>query len=121
MGPSAQDKIAGLKSTVEKDVRDAEVRGKSLSEDLESKYESAKGSARASLNRVRDSTENLYHDARSSAEHGAQEVRETAERKAAEAKQGWFSWLGWGRSKVDKHKRVASEADGESQRESGKR
>jgi hypothetical protein len=92
-----QDKAAGVKSTVAKDLRASEVRGKSIGEDLESKYESAKGATRDGLNRARESTENLYQEARSSAEHKAHDTREAAEKKAAEAKQGWFSWLGWGK------------------------
>jgi gas vesicle protein len=106
---------------MEKDLRGAEVRGKSIDEDLESKYESAKGAARDSVKYARDSTEKLYQESRSSAEHKAHEVREAAEKKAAEAKQGWFSWLGWGRGKVDQGKdKVASEAD-RLQREAEKR
>ena len=91
----AQDKVVGLKSTTEKDLRASEVRGKSIGQDLESKYEAAKGTARDNLNRARESTENLYQEARSSAEQKTHEARELAEKQAAEAKRGWFSW--WGR------------------------
>lgn len=64
--------------------------------------------------RARDSTEQLYGEARSGADRQATELREDAERKAEQAKQGWFSWLGWGKSKAqDAKDTVESKAEQE--------
>lgn len=108
----AKDKLGFIKDTG-REVRTAsEERGRSIGENVEAKYESAKGATRGTLDRARDSTENLYREA----EQRSHAARETVERKADEVKQGWFSWLGWGRGKADETKergaeRVANAAD----------
>ncbi|PPQ93665.1 hypothetical protein CVT25_012724 [Psilocybe cyanescens] len=97
--------------------------GRSIAEDLEAKINSAKGAtkdgliraresteniyneARATtkdgLTKARDSTEHLYNEARSTTEQKAAEARQEAEKKAEQAKAGWSSWLGWGKSEVE--------------------
>lgn len=53
------------------------------------------------MKRKGDSTEHLYDQARDTTEQRAREARAELDRAGRETKQGWFSWLGWGRSKVD--------------------
>jgi len=102
-----KEKWASVKGTAEKDIR-----GRSIGEDLEAKIESARDATRDGLSKARDSTESLYRDARSATERKADEARHAAESKKEEAKAGWFSWLGWGRSKVDEGKgKTEAEAD----------
>ena len=84
----------------------------SIGEDLEAKLESARDATRDGLSKACDSTESLYRDARSATERKADEASYAAESKKEEAKTGWFSWLGWGRSKVDEGKgKTEAEAD----------
>jgi len=102
-----KDKWASAKGITEKNVW-----GRSIGEDLEAKLESARDATRDGLSKARDSTESLYRDARSATERKADEARYAAESKKEEAKAGWFSWLGWGRSKVDEGKgKTEAEAD----------
>ncbi|KAF9476379.1 hypothetical protein BDN70DRAFT_882561 [Pholiota conissans] len=94
--------------------RDANLRreGRSIGEDIESKYSTARDATRGNLSRARDSTERYYNEARESVDHKTTEAREAADRKAHEAKQSWYSWLGWGKSKAEKGAHmVESEAD----------
>jgi len=105
--PEGKDKWASAKGTAEKDIR-----GRSMGEDLEAKLESARGATRDGLSKARDSTESLCRDTRSATKRKVDEVRYAAETKKEEAKAGWFSWLGWGRSKVDEGKgKTEAEAD----------
>ena len=43
-----------------------------------------------------------------------QEARAGAEKKGEQAKEGWFSWLGWGKSKAEDAKKDAAEKVAES-------
>ena len=54
---------------------------------------------------MRQSTEHLYSEAREKVSHGIHE----AEKKGEEAKAGWFSWLGWGKSKGEEVKKEGAE------------
>jgi len=93
---------------VEKEARETETHGRGLAADLEAKYDSVKGSAKENLTRARDSTENLYNEARSLTEQKAASAREDAQKKIDQAKNGWFSWFNWGKSKADD---IESEAE----------
>jgi hypothetical protein len=75
---------------VEREAKDAE---KGLAADVDS----VKGSAKDSMTRARDSTENLYNEARQKATD--------AEKKVVH---GWSSWFNWGKSKADD---IESEAE----------
>ncbi|KAF8995480.1 hypothetical protein BDQ17DRAFT_1250692, partial [Cyathus striatus] len=68
-------------------------------DETKAKYDSYKNQVKDSVVHARDSTESLYNEARSNAERKAAELKAEADRKAHEAKQGWFSWLGWGKSR----------------------
>jgi len=98
-----KEKLEGVRSAVdsERDKYAREAQDKSIGEDVEAKYDSAKGATRDSLAKARYSTGSLYNDARSATERKAAEAREGAERKAKEVKAGWFSWLGQGKSTVE--------------------
>lgn len=89
-------------------VRTTEARGRGIAADLEAKYDSAKGSAKENLTRARDSSENLYNEARSLAEEKGANVHQGAQKKMDEAKNGWFSWFNWGKSKAND---IESEAE----------
>lgn len=85
-----------------------ETRGRGLVADLEAKYDPVKGSAQGNLTRARDSTENLYNEARTATEQKVADARDNAEKNMDQAKNGWFSWFNWGKSKADD---IASEAE----------
>jgi hypothetical protein len=72
--------------------------------DLEGKYDSVKGSAKDTLTRARDSTENAYNEARTV----SGQIADDAEKKVAQATNGWSSWFNWGKSKADD---IESEAE----------
>jgi hypothetical protein len=76
--------------------------------DLEEKYDSVKESAKDNLARAQDSTENLYNEAKSLTGKKAANVRDEAQKKTGQAKNGWFSWFNWGKSKADD---IESEAE----------
>ncbi len=78
-------------------IDDVKERSGALAREAEAKYDSAKNA----LKRTGDSTEQLYDEARDKSKQRAREARADVDRAAHETKQGWFSWLGWGRSKVD--------------------
>lgn len=80
-----QDKFDAYKSSAQASLDNAQ-------HSAEAKYDSYKAAAGKSLNDARQSTEHLYNEARST-------VTGKAEEKKDEAKAGWFSWLGWGKSK----------------------
>ena len=100
--------LNSVQSTAEKEAKEMETRGRGLAADLEAKYDSVKGSAKDSLTRARDSTENLYNEARSLSEQKAADARDDAQKKMDQAKNGWFSWFNWGKSKADD---IESEAE----------
>lgn len=79
-------------------VDDAEARARKASADAHAKYDAYKSSAEKSLFEARSSTEHLYDEARAK-----------AEAKTEEVKDGWFSWLGWGKSKVDQGKKEGAQ------------
>ena len=87
--------------SAEREAKEVETRGGGLVADLESKYDSVKGSAKENLMRARDSSENLYNEARSLGEQKAANVRDDAQKKVDEVKNGWSSWFNWGKSKAD--------------------
>ncbi|THV06699.1 hypothetical protein K435DRAFT_773049 [Dendrothele bispora CBS 962.96] len=86
-----QLKYDELKSSVDKTIHDAEARAKSAADSAQAKFDGYRKDAR-------DSTENLYTEARAS-----------AEKKEEQAKAGWFSWLGWGKSKAEETKQAGAE------------
>lgn len=97
---AGKDKLDSVRSSADNRVNDAEARARGLTDRTEEKLAEYRNTARDSLSRARDSTEQLYGEARSTADRKAAELREEAERKAEQAKEGWFSWLGWGKSKA---------------------
>ncbi|KAJ3550934.1 hypothetical protein NMY22_g126 [Coprinellus aureogranulatus] len=52
------------------------------------------------IKRTKEETEAMYRNTRETAERKAEELRREAERKGEDVKRGWFSWLGYGKSKV---------------------
>jgi len=65
--------------------------------------------AEDTLTRTKGQTESAYRDTRDNAEQKAAELRRGAERKGEEVKEGWFSWLGYGKSKVADAEQLAKE------------
>ena len=57
---------------------------------------------------MRASTENLYNDTRLAAEGKVDQGRSAVEKKAEQAKSGWLSWLGWGKSTAEEMKKDVS-------------
>lgn len=51
-----------------------------------------------------------FNQTRDNAERKSAELRADADRKAQEAKQGWFSWLGYGKSKVEEGENAARDS-----------
>ncbi|KAF5345318.1 hypothetical protein D9758_008487 [Tetrapyrgos nigripes] len=86
-----QLKYDELKASADKTIHDAEARTRQAASDTQAKFNEYRKGAK-------DSTENLYNEARSSVEH-----------KEEQAKVGWFSWLGWGRSKAEDAKSAGAE------------
>jgi hypothetical protein len=105
---SGQDKIASARSSVDGKMHEVEDRARQVSADAQAKFDEYKSSAQKKLSGARDSTENLYNEARSSADRKTSEARAEADRKAEQAKSGWFSWLGWGKSKAEEGKQDAA-------------
>ncbi|KAK7472982.1 hypothetical protein VKT23_001086 [Stygiomarasmius scandens] len=86
-----QAKYGDMKASVDKSIQDAEARTKQAAENAQAKLNDYKNDAR-------DSVENLYNDARAS-----------TVKKEEQAKEGWFSWLGWGKSKTEDAKKSSAE------------
>jgi len=102
---AGKDEVASIRSRVDTAAKDAETRVRKVADDAQAKVDSYKSSAQKSLSDARESTEDLYKEAKAIAE------RKTAEAEN-KAKQGWFSWLGWGKSKIDDGKKeVVATAD----------
>jgi hypothetical protein len=101
-----------VESAASKGEKELRTEGRSIAEDAEAKYDSAKDATKDKLLQARDSTERYYNETVSAVDQKAAEAREAANKKAEEAKQSWYSWLGWGKSSVENgaHK-VESEAD----------
>lgn len=76
---------------------DVKERSGALAKDAEAKYDAAK----QSVLQARDSTEQLYDEARNATGRRANEVRGDFENAGNKAKEGWFSWKGWGKSKAE--------------------
>lgn len=83
-----------------------EDRSNTLAKDAEGKYDTAKQSVR----RTRDSAEQLYDEARNSADRGARQTRDGLEQAEREAKEKWFSWKAWGKSKAEEGGKKVEEA-----------
>jgi len=86
-----QVKYGEMKASVDKSIQDAEARTKQAAENAQAKLNGYKNDAS-------DSVENLYNDARAS-----------TVKKEEQAKEGWFSWLGWGKSKTEDAKKSSAE------------
>ncbi|KAG6857764.1 hypothetical protein H0H87_004180 [Tephrocybe sp. NHM501043] len=99
-----QAKYDAVKAEGKEKVHELEDRARQVATDTQDKFDSYKKSAQRSVSDARNSTEDLYKEARSTAERQVGEVRSGVERKAEEARSGWFSWLGWGKSKTDEAK-----------------
>ena len=80
------------------EAKEAETRGGGLVAELETKYDSVKGTAKENLTRAR---ENVYNEARSLGEQKAANIRDDAQKTVDQAKNGWSSWFNWGKSKAD--------------------
>jgi hypothetical protein len=52
----------------------------------------------------------LYDEARDSANRGALETRDGLEQAGREAKEGWFNWKSWGKSKAEEGGKKVEEA-----------
>lgn len=83
---------------------DVATRAQGLQESAEAKYGSVRDSTKESLAKARGSTEDVYKEARTATEQKAEHLRIEAGKEEEKIKRGWFSWLGWGRSKVEKGK-----------------
>ncbi|KAJ2931238.1 hypothetical protein H1R20_g5836, partial [Candolleomyces eurysporus] len=107
---AAREKYDSAKSRAQGAVKEAQAEGRGLLDRAEEKLEYANKAVKDNFNQTRNSTEALYREARDNAEHKSAELRADADRKAREAKQGWFSWLGFGKSKVEEGENAAREA-----------
>lgn len=97
--------MASARSGIDNTINDASARVREVGSDVQGKYDSYKDAAKGKLEGARDSTENLYKEARATADRKTAEVRADAQKKGEEAKQGWLSWLGWGKSKAEEGKK----------------
>jgi hypothetical protein len=82
----------------------------------EAKAQRSYDSLRSSTSETATDAQRRYDQLRSSLSSDATRAREEAEKKKEEAKAGWFSWLGFGKSKAQdaKHEaatKIASGAD----------
>ncbi|KAE9408617.1 hypothetical protein BT96DRAFT_665469 [Gymnopus androsaceus JB14] len=93
-----QLKFDEVKASADKTISDAEARAKQAASDAQAKFDGYKQSASKSVAGARDSTENLYNEARGAAGE-----------KKEEAKAGWFSWLGWGKSNAEDVKKSGAQ------------
>ncbi|TFK27195.1 hypothetical protein FA15DRAFT_754494 [Coprinopsis marcescibilis] len=120
---NARETYDSARSRAERTKQDVEQEARGLFDKAGEKIDSAKQTTKDSLLRARDSTEDLYHDARNTTERKASELRSDADRKSSEfrndasrktselrndaertgeeVKEGWFSWLGAGKNKVN--------------------
>jgi F0F1-type ATP synthase membrane subunit b/b' len=105
----AREKYDSAKSRVQGTAKDAQAEGRGLFDKAEEKLEHANKTVKDNFNQTRDSTEALYREARDNAERKSAELRADADRKAQEAKDGWFSWLGSGKNKVEQGENAAKE------------
>lgn len=61
------------------------------------------------IKRTKEETEAMYRSTRDTAENKAEELRREAQRKGEDVKEGWFNWLGYGKSKVSGAEQAARE------------
>lgn len=85
-------------------IHDVEQRTRQAAADARENFDSYRHSAQKAASNARDSTENLYKEARTATDRKIDETRSNIEKKGEEAKSGWFSWLGWGKSKAEETK-----------------
>jgi len=102
---AGESRLQSAKDQAQRSIADLEKRGKEAKDGVDAKYEAYKDSAKHSVSNARQSTEDLYNDARGAVDRKAGEARAGAEKRADQAKQGWLSWLGWGKSQVEEGKK----------------
>jgi hypothetical protein len=76
---------------------DVKERSGAIAHDVEARYDLAKQSVR----QAGASTGKTYNEARDTTERKAREIRNDVGQMGTNAKEGWFSWKGWGKSKVE--------------------
>jgi len=98
---SSKEKYDSAKSQVKGAAQDAKAEGRGLFDKAEETLDSANKATREGLNESRERTEIVYRNVRDNAERKAAELRADADKGAQSVKEGWFSWLGYGKEKVD--------------------
>lgn len=83
-------------------VDDIERRVREAKKDMETKYDAYINSAKDRVSQARHSSEELYHDAGTRVNRSADEAKAGVDKGVQDVKRGWFSWLGWGESKLRK-------------------
>ncbi|PFH52073.1 hypothetical protein AMATHDRAFT_2553 [Amanita thiersii Skay4041] len=105
-GRQATDTRAGQEQTkttqgkIEEATQAAESHIRGSSADAKAKFDSYKGSASGALSKSRDSVEKMYDDAKSVTEQKVADIQSKTTKQGEQVKQGWFDWLGWGKSQV---------------------
>jgi hypothetical protein len=69
--------------------------------EAERTYDKARGRAANAYDETAARAAGTYDSAKGTAEHEYGRAKGAAEETKEEAKQGWFSWLGWGKSKAE--------------------
>lgn len=73
--------------------------------------------AEQSVDAAKRSTQETYRDVRDNAERKAAELKHDAEKTGEQVKQGWFSWLGWGKSKASEAEAAVKEREAQAARD----
>ncbi|KAK2467857.1 hypothetical protein APHAL10511_000152 [Amanita phalloides] len=97
-----QQKYEEFKANMEDGAQDAQSRVKELSSDAKARYESYKDSASDALSKTRGSVEKVYDNTKAATDEKLAEVRSELGDQSQKIQQGWFSWLGWGKSNVQR-------------------
>ncbi|KAF9268761.1 hypothetical protein L218DRAFT_954204 [Marasmius fiardii PR-910] len=93
------------KARVEDGIQQGKQKYEQTASSAQAKYDDYKKGAQGRLNDAKDSTENLYNEAKARTQTQVDGLKGDAQKKEEQAKAGWFSWLGWGRSKAEDGKR----------------
>ncbi|KAG5350494.1 hypothetical protein C0989_010801 [Termitomyces sp. Mn162] len=86
-------------------IHEVEEKARQAATDTQEKLDSYRKTSGKAMTDARVLTENLYKDTRSAAEGQVDQAQSTIDKKAKEAKSGWFSWLGWGKSTTEEVKK----------------
>ncbi|KAF8629263.1 hypothetical protein AX17_005842 [Amanita inopinata Kibby_2008] len=97
-----EDKVRAARATAEQTLQDTGSRAKGLGSEVGGKYDSYKDTANNALSKARGSVEQLYDGAHSATAQKVADVRSEASKTGEQVKKGWLSWLGWGKSEVEK-------------------